>query len=103
MMHLQEVAGQFLAAEAAASQAESAMWGLRSIQNRPSDYEDEVEVSDSDGEDWSPGRASARVASAASAAVAAAAVEEVSRLRAELAERDRQIAEFRRTETANER
>ena len=46
--------------------------------------------------------ASVRVASAASAAVAAAAVEEVARLRAELADRDRQIAEFLRTQTANE-
>ena len=176
MMQLQEVAGQLLAAEAAASRAESAMMELRA---RTSDCEEEqlptagnpgehaVQVmsgdseprgrdqsgsstsvireitcrgdlvddskcrgqsfrtslktslepecdqgSTSDGSDasntdeereaWSPHRASVRVASAASAAVAAAAVEEVARLRAELADRDRQIAEFLRTQTANE-
>lgn len=187
MMRLQEAAGQLLAAEAAASQAESAMWELRS---RPSNYDEEllstvssargdifaahatpdcwnhgrrnvstatssvaVQVTttgrteasfeeletdsredlpaelhqsgqslqlslegegerdasnneaDTSGseetEEWSPQRASVRVASAASAAVAAAAVEEVARLRAELADKDRQIVELLRSKENN--
>lgn len=118
MMQLQEIAGQLVAAEAAASKAESAMWELRprtprnsdcvELQFEPeadqgamSDGSDVGETDDEVQEDWSPHRASVRVASAASAAVAAAAVEEVARLRAELADRDRQIAEFLRTQTAN--
>lgn len=57
------------------------------------DGDEEGEEEGEDDDDvWSPRSASVRVASAASAAVAAAAVQEVERLRVELAERDRRIA-----------
>ena len=67
----------------------------------PLDGEEERYDSDTSidemAEAWSPHRTSARVASAATGLVAAAAVEEVNRLRAELADRDRQIAELLRS------
>lgn len=152
VMQLQQVAGQLLAAEAAASKTEAAMREIQSVSNHHEEQQllgagksrqqdatdhaaslgadcdkdrseedsqrsqswespmktalesegaatsEEAKASDTEEEDdWSPQCASTRVASAASAAVAAAAVEEVARLRAQLADRDRQIAAFVRS------